>query len=78
MRKVHAITSEGSVTLTQYTEGDAVLYDVETGDAMEISADDLVKVGRLAIAAHVAVGRLRNPDNLGRMKPAKSDAKATK
>lgn len=77
MREIHGVTSEGPVTLTQYADGDAVLHNVESGDALEISAGDLAKVGRLALAAHVEAGHLRNPNNFGRMKPAKSDAKAT-
>lgn len=71
MREIHGVTSEGPVTLTQYANGDAVLYNVETGDALEVSATDLAKVGRLTIAAHVVAGQLRNPDNIGRMKAAK-------
>lgn len=61
MREIHGVTSEGPVTLTQYADGDAVLYNVETGDSMEVVAADLAKVGRLAIAAHVVAGQLRNP-----------------
>lgn len=59
MRKVHGVTSEGPVTLTQYEDGSAVIYNVETGDALEIEASDLSKVGRLAIGAHVTAGRLK-------------------
>lgn len=59
MREIHGVTSEGPVTLTQYADGDAVLYNVETGDALDIAAEDLAKVGRLTIAAHVAAGRLK-------------------
>lgn len=58
-KEAHAVTSEGPVTLTQYADGDAILCNVETGDALEISAADLVKVGRLVIAAHVTAGRLK-------------------
>ena len=60
-KEIHAVASEGSMTLTQYADGDAVLYNVETGDSMEVVAADLAKVGRLAIAAHVVAGQLRNP-----------------
>lgn len=56
---VHSVTCEGSVTLTQYVNGDAMIYDVESGDAMYVQSGDLAKVGRLAIAAHVAAGRLK-------------------
>lgn len=70
MREIHSVTSEGPVTLTQYADGDAVLYDVETGDTLEVAAEDLAKVGRLTIAAHVVAGQLRNPENIGRMKQA--------
>lgn len=77
MREIHGVTSEGPVTLTQYADGAALLYNVETGDALDIAATDLAKVARLAIAAHVVAGQLRNPDNNGRMKAAaKGRAKA--
>jgi hypothetical protein len=69
-RAVHSVTSEGPVVLTQYETGDAVIYNVETGDAFGIEVGELAAVGRLAIAAHVAAGQLRNPDNIGRMKAA--------
>lgn len=59
MREIHGVTSEDPVTLTQYADGDAVLYNVETGDALDIAAADLAKVGRLTIAAHVSAGRLK-------------------
>jgi len=57
--KVHSVSGEGCMTLTQYETGNALLYDVESGDAMYIDVKDLVKVGRLAIAAHVTAGRLK-------------------
>lgn len=58
-KEIHGVTSEGAVTLTQYVDGGAVLYHVESGDALEIAADELAAVGRLAIAAHVTAGRLK-------------------
>lgn len=70
MKEIYGVTSEGPVTLTQYADGDAVLYNVESGDAFDIAATDFAKVARLAIAAHVVAGQLRNPDNNGRMKAA--------
>ena len=70
MRKIYNVTSEGQMTLTQYQDGDAVLFDAESGDTIFIDARDLPKVGRLAIAAHVVAGQLRNPENIGRMKQA--------
>lgn len=56
---VYGVISEGPVTLTQYADGDAMLYNVETGDALHVDVEDLAKVGRLAIAAHVTAGRLK-------------------
>lgn len=58
-KPVANVLSEGPVTLTQYVDGDAVLYNVESGDALHVDVEDLAKVGRLAIAAHVTAGRLK-------------------
>lgn len=59
MKKIHQTTREGEVHLTQYEDGDAVLYNAESGDSLYLDAADLAKAGRLAIAAHVTAGRLK-------------------
>lgn len=59
MKKIYDVTTEGSVMLTQYEDGDALLQDSESGDSMYVEADVLVAIGRLTIAAHVTAGRLK-------------------
>jgi hypothetical protein len=58
MKKIHQTTQEGQVCLTQYEDGDAVLFN-EDGDSLYLDAADLAKAGRLTIAAHVTAGRLK-------------------
>lgn len=59
MMKIHQTTQEGELHLTQYADGDAVLYNAESGDALYLDADQLAAAGRLSIAAHVTAGRLK-------------------
>jgi hypothetical protein len=59
VKKIHETTQEGDVYLTQYEDGDAVLYNSESGDSLYLDAADLAKAGRLVIAAHVTAGRLK-------------------
>jgi hypothetical protein len=56
--KIHETTQEGPMGLTQYENGDAVLYNAD-GDSLYLDAADLAKAGRLTIAAHVTAGRLK-------------------
>jgi len=58
MKKVHNQSQRGQLCLTQYENGDGVLYNAD-GDSLYLDATELADAGWLAIAAHVTAGRLK-------------------
>lgn len=53
------VDSRGPLTIAMDSQGEVLLYDTETGDAMTLREDQLADLGRLAIAAHVKAGQLK-------------------
>jgi hypothetical protein len=59
MEKPAWINSEGTLCVVLDAEGGSMVYDSESGDAIELNESQLPALARLAAAAHVAAGRLR-------------------